>query len=475
MATALGIDISDDALRIVELRASGNNYTVLQIVQAALPDDRSPDAIAEVLAPFAGNTRQVAVAVPASGCIFKTALLPPAKPADLERVVRFEAETQFPLALEELTWGYKLTPTADGRMHAAIVGAHRNLVDERLALLQQLGMTPAAILVAPLAAAQTMAHPDGEHILVMAGDTWTDICLYNAESLQGCRSILAGSPTSEGWAERLVREIRPWTAHTAISQVIVSGSVPRSSVDALGRSLGIMTTHTDPFSSIDNAGKCLSDVDAESADFVTALGLAITALQRKPEINLLPAQVTAARAQRRKLGMLTAGLTLAAILLALLSLTNHDKLGELRGQLLVMQSKTKQSGKPPVLTGNLVAARQVVDAGERAENNPLELLRILSEKMPEGVILSNLTFDRGRTLVLKGRVPSNDALTATLESVTGMTVFARAMLDYSHQVKDGQGYDFQITCPLPPSNDPTSAQARGKTKSQSKTETTDIQ
>ncbi|HEX2949483.1 MAG TPA: pilus assembly protein PilM [Armatimonadota bacterium] len=474
---SFGIDIGDDAIRIVELRTQGSEYELLQAANIPLPEDRSPEAFADALSMVTRNAR-VAIAIPASGCAFKTSILPPAKPAELEQVIKFEAESQFPLPIDELTWGYSLSPTSSGETHAAIVGARRSLVEERLDVLRQIGVEPAAVLVTPLAAAMTVSPAESDYLLVVAGAEWTDICLFSDGCLQGCRSVLAGFPAADGWADRLIREIRPWLASTAVSSMVVLGEVTPDAITYLQQILGLAVVPSDPWHRISNAREYLKTFDESPATFATAIGLAKAALRRKHGINLLPKQLVDARSQRRKSTTLISVLLLAAIMLAPLAYVNNQALHDRQTQLTTLSERVrriKQSAKPTNSAG-MSTAEKAVSALAKAESNPLELLRALSLDLPDGIILTDFSFDRGRTAVIKGRATSYEVLSSAMDVISHIDVVDHAMLDYSNKVSDenGQGYDFQVTCTLPPTTDPTSAQKQGQTNSKSKTETTEI-
>lgn len=478
--TSIGVDIGDDAIHLVELRAAGSSFVVVKATAIALPEeDRSPEAFSAALASVLPRKRaRVAVAIPAAACTFKTATLPPAKPAELAQVIQFEAEAQFPLGLDELAWGYAITPNA-GQVHAAMAGARRALVNDRLTMLQHLGMTPDAILVAPLAAAAALPPIEGFTVVVVAGREWSDLCLFDSGRLLGCRSFLAGSSATAGWSERLAREIRPWMAGTPLSQVIVLGGNDTRSLNALSRLLGVAVSCGDPWTDIDDPSGCLQKLDDAPSSFATAVGLALAALTRQPGINLLPQHVTDRRKQQRKTVMTISALALAALLLAPLALLNRQTIHDQQEQLAEYSFQTQHAypTKTAPLQGGLQVTQQAITALQQPASTPVELLYLLSDKLPDGIMLTDFTFDRGRVAVLKGRAESNTVLAESLQAINRVGLLDRAMLDYSNQLKDAGQYnfDFQITCTLPTTTDPTSASKRKGTNTKSQTGITQAQ
>jgi len=448
---ALGLDIGDDAWRVVALRANGAGYELAYAAELPLPVDGA-SALAAVVWE-AGNGKLVSVGLPASGCAFKTASLPPGKPAALAQVVQFEAENQFPLPLQELVWGYALTPEPSGRQHAVIAGARRALVDDRLSLLREAGAAPGVVLPVPLAAARTVEATNEPYVLVLAGAEWTDLCRYDGRRLQACRSVLAGDPGAEGWAERLARELRPWLlADEGLRRIVLLGTATAKAAEALARGTGLTVMPSDPWRGISDPRGYLHELDGSPTAYATAIGLAMAALDGASGINLLPTQLMETRRQQRKLAWSLAAWVLALAVLTPVAWTGHGKLQVQQQALRDVRSKVRtmqqhiETPAPGVL-----AAQDVAIALGHPDSQPLEILRLLSAKLPPGITLVNFSYDQGKVVVLKGRAESNPALAVAVQAINRMPVFARATLDYSTTVKGNgaKGYDFQITCTLP--------------------------
>jgi Tfp pilus assembly protein PilN len=448
---AFGLDIGDNAWRIVALRASGGGYELAYAARLPLPDD--PTGALFTAMREAGVGRRVSVGLPASGCAFKTASLPPGNPAALAQVARFEAENQFPLPLQELVWDYTLATESSGRRHALIAGARRALVDERLALLRAAGGVPGVLLPAPLAAVRTVEQPEEPYLLVLAGGEWTDLCRYDGERLQGCRSILAGDPRAEGWAERLAREIRPWQlTHEGIRRIVLLGTVPIDAATLLASDTGLNVMPGNPWHGISDPRGYLNTLEGPPAAYATAIGLAMAALDRRTDLNLLPAPLVESRRQERRLAWALLAWTLALAVLAPAARTGHVKLQERQAALREVQAEVREMQKNiEAPEPGMLAAQEVATSLRKPESQPLEILRLLSTELPAGVTLATLSGDRGKTVVLKGRANSNPELATAVNALNSLAVFDRATLDYSTLVKgdDAEGYDFQISCVLP--------------------------
>ena len=400
---ALGIDCGDDAWRIVALRATGRGY-ILTCAATLSPEEASAENAAATLALLlkeTGGARKRAVgALPTTGCAFKTASLPPGKPAELAQVVRFEAENQFPLPLQELVWGYTLTPEPSGRQHAVITGARRSLIDKYLLLLRQAGAAPAAMLPAALAAASAIRKPDGACVVVLAGLTWSDLCLYEGERLLSCRSVLAGNPEGDGWAERIAREIRPWViAHEGLRQLSLIGAVTEPMAEALAQTTELSVMIGDPWQGISDPHQLLPALQGTGASFATAIGLAKAALHR-PELNLFPAELLQAARQQRRMAWVLAGLVCALALFTPVAMAGQHTLQQRQAKVARLEQQVRQVRHTMGVAPNpvMVTAGQIITTMHAPESRPLEILRALSSQLPAGVSQpSSLMFGRRRS------------------------------------------------------------------------------
>ena len=466
----LGIDIGDDALRVAGLRKVLSGYIVTRIACYPWDDERTPAEAGTLLAGLRHETgpARAAIALPASGCSLKTASLPPGKPVDLARIARFEAENQFPLPLRDLVWGYTLTPEASsGRQHAVIAGARRLLVDERLALLKQAGMTPAVLLPTPLAAAGAVSHPNGRYLLVVAGTQWSDLCLYDDQRLLGCRSVLAGNPLAAGWTERIAREIQPWIGGGENPErIVLAGAVTGKTAGMLADLSELPVDLGDPWQDIRNAREVQADMPDSPLAYAAAIGLARAALGGRG-MNLLPAELLEERVKQRKFAWSLAGLAVLAALLVPVVMSGQQTLQQRQAGLQQMRAQVQQVRKTagPAPDTGMATAQQLLTALSQSEGEPLDVLWALSTALPKEMTLSDLTYNRGKAVIIKGRADTNARLAAALASINGLAVFERVILDYSTASREEgtQGYDFQMTCILPAISDPTLGTGRNTT------------
>jgi len=333
-------------------------------------------------------------------------------------------------------------------------------VDEHLAMLRQANAVPFALLPAPVAAREAIARTEGIYLVVSVGAHWSDLCLYEDDRLLACRSIMAGNPETDEWAERIARELRPWIVGTeGLQQLLVLGLESQKSGVALAHACGLPVTACDPWQGLHDSQGLVSKLEDQPAAFAAAIGLAKMALHQQAGINLLPQQFKTAARQQRQLAWIYSILLCALLLLAPVAYNTNHTLQAKQADLAKLNHKVQRArqhnGTP--LHPAMEAAQQILLALYEPAGRPLELLRLLSAQLPAGITLTDFTYDREKTAVLHGRADSNAVLAEAASIITSTKVFDDVMLNFSSLVKEKgqQGYDFQITCTLPAGADST--------------------
>ena len=152
--TCLGIDIGVRDIRVVELRRTAGKPEVTQAARISIPESGDVSAaLSGFLLDTETSPGRVVGSLPTHLCSVKLAQVPKAKPADLARMVRFEAESQIPLPLSDVVWDYSAEcHNGDPMCHVVIGGARRSDVEQTLGALERANLSPDALMVSALAA-----------------------------------------------------------------------------------------------------------------------------------------------------------------------------------------------------------------------------------------------------------------------------------------------------------------------------------
>jgi len=502
--TCLGIDIGVRDIRVVELRRTAGKPEVTQAARISIPENGD---ISAALSGFLLDTEtspgRVVGSLPTHLCSVKLAQVPKAKPADLARMVRFEAESQIPLPLSDVVWDYSAEcHNGDPMCHVVIGGARRSDVEQTLGAIERAKLSPDALMVSALAALDAVALPEDEPVLLVhVGAEWTDFCIVHGDRLLSYRTARVGSddltdafaqdlgvdcgeakeirrtrglgPLStlgaeecsaiEGWAEKLALEIRRSVVAAPSREPdqrpqcgILVGEVADvpGLADDLTRRAGLQLGIGDPWAGMSISAVAEHTLRDDPAAYTVATGLAKAGLAGKPAVNLMPHHRAEERIRRRKELATLSGLGAVAAILLIMLLAGGPTLGErtaelnlLKSEVDAIQREMRRAG--PNLQTSAGSVTQTVQAIENEETCPLEILRQMSTVLPRSVWLSEYAFECNKAVVIKGSALSNSSVADAVDVLNQLDLFKDVTLDFSNLAKSGQGYEFQITCSLP--------------------------
>lgn len=302
----VGVDLGRHAIKLVAV-LGGPTPRVVHAVRFSTPAGaieagviRDPAALTAALRDAlrsggVGRARAV-VGIQGRTAIVRTFLVPPMPDDELKNAVRWEAERQLPLRIEETVLDAQVVRqvTEDGQRRLEILMA---AVPERDALAyyqvaHDAGLDVAALEVSSLALARALAGADGPSAAVDLGADATEVVIAHRDLPPVCRTLpvgdvhLAGpsdSPGAPGWQDLLdgvARSIDYFQAQPRvgkIERVIVTGegrAVP-AFADLLKADLGLPVAVGDPLAHLALARSVNGDLREHRAAFAIAVGLAL--------------------------------------------------------------------------------------------------------------------------------------------------------------------------------------------------------
>ncbi|MHB0998422.1 MAG: pilus assembly protein PilM [Armatimonadota bacterium] len=503
--TCLGIDISGDVIKIVELQKLRGKYKVVQASVIKADNGDIPGAIWQFLLQTGTDISNVICSIPADKCSIKFARLPNAKPVETARMVRYEAENQIPLPLSDMVWGYSTERTVkkDELSFITIAAAQRSITDEITSSIRNLGIQVSALIPAPLAETRILLDSTAfdDFLIIHIGDRWMDITTVSDGKTVSCRSTEHGirdliqavatdhgvslleidkqfmiralidnlhssrfidSSAIVGWVTVVAQEIRrsvialqPHEDGRSIKQVILTGEgadIPELR-EALEQKTGVSVVSGDPW-----IGMTISPVvehisGQSSSEFTIATGLAIYGFDKRNTINLIPRQTENKSYRRRKELAVTASLGLASLILTIILIFSHStasaraaELNRLNAEIENAKINTIQQG----IKNKKLDMEKMADFLQASENNPVDILRVLSETLPVGCSISEFRFQSGESVVIRGSALSNSVVADAIYFINKAGVFKSVSLDYSNlgSGKDKSLFGFQIKCIL---------------------------
>jgi len=167
--SAWGIEVGSFAIKAVRLERDDDRVTVSDF--AVIPHKKvlsTPDldqnemvrlGLGQFISQKAIENETLVMSVPGHAAFARFAKLPPVEPKKVPDIVKFEAVQQIPFPIEEVEWDYETFLSEDSpEVEVGIFAITRERVQQRLALYGELGISPEALTLSPVAVYNAMAY-----------------------------------------------------------------------------------------------------------------------------------------------------------------------------------------------------------------------------------------------------------------------------------------------------------------------------
>jgi type IV pilus assembly protein PilM len=152
----VGIDIGSNSIKLVELKGSPTRWSLAKYAISEIPsgstEKLSPEerrmvvtsALKSVVSTARISTKKVATSVSGNAVIVRYVKFPRMNPSDLEKTIQFEAEPYIPFDIREVNISTHILGDVmeDGqpKMETVLVGAKKELLQERLEIIEGAGL-----------------------------------------------------------------------------------------------------------------------------------------------------------------------------------------------------------------------------------------------------------------------------------------------------------------------------------------------
>lgn len=163
-----GIELGAGAVKALKLQRDGDNLKVLEF--ANIPHTKvlsTPDldqteatrvAVGKLVSQYDLTGAAIAISVPGHSAFARFAKLPPVEPKKIPDIVKFEAVQQIPFPIEEVEWDYQTFTSQDSPdVEVGIFAITRDRIMERLAMWNDVGVTPDFVTLGPIAVYNALA------------------------------------------------------------------------------------------------------------------------------------------------------------------------------------------------------------------------------------------------------------------------------------------------------------------------------
>lgn len=265
-----GLDISDDAIRMLEYGRTQKGLAVSKYDKEDIPaglidggDFRDEKKFTELLSDFVRRNRlsHVKVSLPEEKVYLFQTDIPSTSTREITQNIEFKLEENVPLAAQDAVFYFDVLPRSvtGGALRASVSVAPKTYVENLIATLRSVGLTPVAFEVAPKSIAKAAVSADSEETSLVTHFMDKKTGIYIISGGVVCFSSTIGmSYNSEKGAE---------DAGTLVKE--------------LNRVLAYWATRPDTHSNITeaifvgrNAGLALQALKAHSIDGISSVSLA---------------------------------------------------------------------------------------------------------------------------------------------------------------------------------------------------------
>ena len=170
--------------------------------------------IVEEVRGFVGSRRRslrpVLCALPARGITLRRFLMPATSPGETRQMLALQLEREFPLPLNELSWGYEVAPgegtdgiglaASESRNEVTVIALRRQVIDEYRGLLLECGLRPTFVL-GILATSRLFPTTKGRSCVLDIGRTHSELVVLEDGRPIVVRSISWGGELRHATSE----------------------------------------------------------------------------------------------------------------------------------------------------------------------------------------------------------------------------------------------------------------------------------
>ncbi len=201
------LDIGSSAIRVVQLRNSGNGHSLVRYgaapvdVKISLSDapadqKKISDVIAALVAEVGITTKNVVVGLPSNKTFVTIVDLPKMTPQELSSTIKYQADQYIPMSVDEAKIDSAIigdSPTDPAKMEVLLASVSNKFSEQRMEMLEAIGFDVIALEPETLALARAMTPINGvgAQMIIDMGEYATDIVI----NVNGAPRLVRSIPT----------------------------------------------------------------------------------------------------------------------------------------------------------------------------------------------------------------------------------------------------------------------------------------
>jgi type IV pilus assembly protein PilM len=163
----VGLDIGINSCKMVELKKKGSTYELVSWAITPIVSGDVKQAIKSVMAKLSIPNITPATAVSGKGCLIRFIDLPRMSPDDLKRSFAYESDKYFPFPRDQIYLDFFVADEVmkDNKMAVLVAAVKKEIVDDRVKLLTDMGLQVSVISLNSIAIANAihvLGLPNGQ-------------------------------------------------------------------------------------------------------------------------------------------------------------------------------------------------------------------------------------------------------------------------------------------------------------------------
>jgi len=248
----IGIDVGSNAIRFVQLRKTGEKYSLTSFGSAQLPPNISQSdskldmqkvsqIIQQLIRSSKVSTKNVVTALPGSSVFSTVIKMPPMSQQELSQAVKYQAEQNIPLKVEDvrIDWQIVRKNAETGESAVMVVAAPKTKVDRIMELFGMSELDVIYLETTPIATARALSNTtDPLFMIVDIGASKTELTIVENGIVTHVRTLpSAGYALTRSIAQNLgldAAQAEQFKQKFGLSQDKLEGQVLKSMRPILG-------------------------------------------------------------------------------------------------------------------------------------------------------------------------------------------------------------------------------------------------
>ncbi len=436
----LSISINESTVKVAQVRTSGS----VEKVARASAGGTSSDDITRVLKPLLnGFDRRAGVVcvIPASAATSKNIEVPSSDPQEIRSIINLQASRHTPYSREEVLIGYVNLGAGAMGTKVLLVIVHRNVVKERLDVLEKCGLTPDKILFVPEAIGRVYSkglnmRKDAAPVGVIDFNVNAiNFLVVSQGGVQFSRSIPQGIKhlveDADGGAkiiEELNKSLQAYQSEDVDVMpeqfLVTTDSAPvKEFLTSLHTGLK-GDVHLSPYTAFVKAGSVKNKLQKDFADDSFLDVIAPVVSLSKGEVNLMPEEIVLKRTVEQQSKEATKAGVAAVVIMLLLGATIMSKIyfkdaflnKNLREQYAAQKEEVKALQER-------AARNRLIREYLQGRMVGLETIREIYKTTPKEIYLTAVALEEDGTLTLSGVSPSMSQVFSYVKALEDSPMF----------------------------------------------------